>query len=184
MAKTEVLREARIDKSMVMMLDMSIWADLIIKGKKFDFIPDAVVNYRVHENQTSSSKRRDIAYRRTHFESVKYCDIFYSIRDPELLKSVLPDSKFAGKIKAGETRAEIFEFAVAEHYLGCKNSPYKINGYAHMHALMQDDSARAAIGGEFGFGIREFREMYSKPEPHRKSAKEVGLGGLLYFVVA
>ena len=99
------------------------------------------------------------------------------------MKSVLPDSKFAGNIKAGETRAEIFEFAVAEHYIAAKDERYKVNGYSHMHALMQDDSARAAIGGEFGFGIREFREMYSKPEPHRKSAKEVGLGGLLYLLL-
>lgn len=182
-AKTEALREARIDKSMVMMLDMSVWAGLIIKGKKFGFIPDVVVNYRVHENQTSSSRRRNIALRRSQFESVKYCDAFYSIRDPELLKSVLSGSKFAQKIKSGETRAEIFEFAVAEYYLGCKNAPYKTNGYARMHDLMQDDSAREAIAGEFGFGIREFREMYSKPEPARKSAKEVGLGGLLYLLL-
>lgn len=182
-AKTEVLREARIDKSMVMMLDMSIWADLIIKGKKFDFIPDAVVNYRVHENQTSSSKLIGIAMRRNSFEGIKYCDIFYSVRNAKLLRKILPDSEFAKKIGDTETRPEIFEFAVAHHYMKCGNNTYEINGYMHMHDLMQNNSARDLIFREFGFGIREMREIYSKPVPFSRKPKDIGIAGLLYLLL-
>lgn len=178
--RAESLRQANVDKSFVMLIDMGIWADLLIKGKKLAFIKDVVADYRIHKLQTASSANREVVYRRSFFESLKFCEIFYKIRDFETLKFLCSDSPFVDGMDEGD--ADLFEFVIAHHYLTCGNETYKINGYLHMHDIMQDDALRDKTEKRFGFGIREFRDIYSPPLPLVKAPKTLGLFELLYLV--
>lgn len=182
-AKTDVLRKAEIDKSMIMLLDVSLWANLIIDGAKIDLIPELIVNYRIHGKQTSAVKNESLSARRYYFEALKYYDIFYRIRSVKLIKAICPESPFAGKLNAEEKRPEIFKFIIAHHCLKSPNKACAANGYAHMHDLMQDDNARKSISGEFNFGIREFREIYSNSVLFPNSPKQVGFWELLYLLL-
>ena len=183
-AKTDVLRKAEIDKSMIMLLDVSLWANLIIDGAKIDLIPELVVNYRIHGKQTSAVKNESLSARRYYFEALKYYDIFYRIRSVKLIKAICPESPFAEKLNAEEKRPEIFEFIIAHHCLKSPNKACAANGYTHMHDhLMQDDNARKSISGEFNFGIREFREIYSNSVLFPNSPKQVGFWELLYLLL-
>ena len=182
-AKTDVLRKTSIDKSMIMLLDVSLWANLIIDGAKIDLIPELVVNYRIHGKQTSAVKNESLSARRYYFEALKYYDIFYRIRSVKLIKAICPESPFAKKINSEEKRPEIFEFIIAYHCLKSLNKACVANGYAHMHDLMQDDNSRKSISDAFNFGIREFREIYSNSDLFPKSPKQVGFWELLYLLL-
>ena len=168
---------------MIMLLDVSLWANLIIDGAKIDLIPELVVNYRIHGKQTSAVKNESLSARRYYFEALKYYDIFYRIRSVKLIKAICPESPFAEKINAEEKRPEIFKFIIAHHCLKSPNKACAANGYAHMHDLMQDDNARKSISGEFNFGIREFREIYSNSVLFPNSPKQVGFWELLYLLL-
>ena len=178
--RIESLKQADIDKSFVMMMDMGIWADLLIKGKKLVFVKDVVVDYRIHNLQASSSANAPVVYRRSFFESLKFCEYFYKIRDFETLKFLCPDSPFIDKMD--ENDVDMFEFVIAHHYLTCGNETYKINGYLHMHDILQDDVLRYKTEKRFGFGIKEFRAIYSTPLPFVAAPKSLGLFKLLYLL--
>lgn len=163
--KGNVLREAHIDKSFVMLIDMSIWVSLLIKGKKLAFIDKTLVNYRIHDKQTASTKRKRTINAQSYYESMEYCDLFYEIKDLEMAKELCVNFPYKDMLTSRDTG--LIPFMVALHYMTCGNPPYVVNGYMRMHKIMENDRMRERIEKKFGFGIKEFRHIYSLVQARR-----------------
>lgn len=163
MVRTEVLRCANIDRTFVMLIDMGIWADILIKGKKLKFIKNTLVWYRIHNGQTASAHSKRLVMTRSTFESLKYISIFNRIKDVNLIKFLCSDVPFIDTLTAKDI--EFFPFIIAYHNLKNNCNPYRYNAYMYIHDLMNDDTKREKITERFGFGIKEFRELYSYVPP-------------------
>ena len=144
-----------------MLVDMSIWASLLGKGKKIGFVNKSVVDYRIHDLQMCSIKNHKTVNTRSYYESMAYCNIFYKINDIPMVKFICKTFPFNKKVLAGDEK--YIPFIVAYTYLKSRVSSYQISGYLKIHELFSDDEMRQEIENKFGFGIKEFREIYSKP---------------------
>lgn len=160
--KKKILQEARIDKSFITLIDMGIWASLLIKGKKLAFIDETLVKYRIHPNQTVSATKEDEVVACSFYESILYCDYFYEIRDIETIKFICDESPYA-KLLIDNCDIEFIPFVLAHRYLTHSAKPYKTSGYIHLHQIMSDDIMREKIKNKFDFGLAEFRGIYSTP---------------------
>jgi glycosyltransferase involved in cell wall biosynthesis len=174
--KTKVIFEIELDKTSILLFDVHLWASLLIIGKKIGLINKPLIAYRVHEEQVSYDgilfsgsaeyEKLNNHLNLSFFEVITIQDIFYNIKDISLVKYLCKNSPFTPKLND----INLIPFVISHYYLKIFDYPNEfasfhtaiyLNGYIKMFNLMNDDKLRKNIEETFGFGIKEFRELYN-----------------------
>lgn len=155
MIRKDVLKNINIDASLIMLLDASLYARVLVDGLGCHRLDDKLVSYRIHTNQTSRVYGDSI-----FMETVAFADIFYNISNVEYVKNICSDVSFAQNLTQSDEKW--FPFVMAVHFLKGTNISFAISGYLYIHQLMNDDNLRAQVEQKFGFGIADFRKLYQK----------------------
>ena len=182
--KMDLLKSIKKDPTFIMLVDMDIWARAIINGAKIKFVRDIVALYRIHEQQTASSANKIRVQTRSYFESLKYIEAFYTIKNLDMLKVLCTDVPFINDLKPEDE--QFFPFVIAYNNLKKYNgvNPYKTSAYFLVHKLLSDERTSKELQDRFGFGIKEFRELYSQtPKKADIPIKELGICKLLFLLL-
>ena len=176
--RRNILKPNFLDKSYIQLFDVNLWADLIIYGAKLRIIKKPLISYRINKNQITSIFKDIGSAQTSFFEVVSAQNTYYKIKDYELLKAICHNSPYIDKIQPNDTWA--FEFIIAHYMLqtiygkGYAENfvsywfSLQINAYQKIHDLMEDDLMRAKLKETFGFGIKEFRDLYTFVDKHTK----------------
>ena len=154
-----------LDATMVMMFDMSIWAQLLLKGCRLGFIGTIVASYRVHDGQVSALKHLGEAISLASRERQVFFRYFQNCRDVALIRSVFPDDDFICRIQT----AEDIPLAVALRYVVVDK--YAMWAYQCVHDHLQDPVKRAEAQVRMGLTVAGFRSLIRRHVelPPRKS---------------
>ena len=154
----------RLDATLVMQFDMSVWASLLLRGVKLGLVDAVVARYRVHSGQVSSVERRAEAEMISCYENTAYRRLFLACRDVPLMRAVFPDDKFVAA-----ATPEDLPLALALHYLVCDR--YAFAAYLMLHDAMDDPDGRRRLETRFGVTVAEFRRMLRRGVggPRRRS---------------
>lgn len=193
--RTKSFKEfAVFNKTAIMLQDVTLWLSMLINDKKIAISDESLAYYRIHDGQISSLKNLNIAYKRSYYEHNIVTELFYKIKNFKTFREVFNDSKYINLVTCNDD--EFYkEFVVAHYFLDRKEDFTKINAYIHMHNLLQDDLIRVKLEEKFSFGIKEFRELYSRldtlqnnkiswfKKQKEKQGKNISLLGLLYLEI-
>lgn len=92
--KRESLSKISINKTFVMLFDMSIWLSLLCNGCRIGFVNSSVALYRIHDGQVSSPLAKEKVLNYSYFEHKLFWKYFLTISDVELVKKIWPNSRF------------------------------------------------------------------------------------------
>lgn len=154
MMKKDVLEKLTIDNSFIMMLDVSLWTQLLCYGYKIYMIDKKLVNYRIHNGQ--SSKKFDKC---SFIERIALADIFYKISDINIIKDLCQDVEYLKFLTDSDIK--YFPFVMAIHNLKSDNISFFVSGYRYIHDLMNDEHFCDDIKQKFGFTVADFRNLYT-----------------------
>ena len=159
------LSDVELDATMVMMFDMSIWTQLLLKGCRLGFIGTIVASYRVHDGQVSALKHLGEAIAMASRERQIFFRYFQNCREVALIKSVFPDDDFIHRIQT----AEDIPLAVALRYIVMDK--YAMAAYQCVHDYLQDPVKRAEAQVRMGLTVAGFRSLIRRHAelPLRKS---------------
>lgn len=181
MVKLDALKSMDLDASMIMLFDVWLWVNLLISGKKIGFVDKSVIDYRISENQLSSvanSRAQKIGF----FELFMLLESYYKIKDVNLIKYLVP-TKYAKLLS--ESDAEFIPFVlscffaavVKDDTIDFFKDQYKVReifGNLKLYEIIQDRKMAAKIKEKFGFGVADFRSIYSfiATKPRKLSFKQ------------
>ncbi len=148
----QILSKIKINKTYMMMFDMSIWCEIMCNNGKIGYINKIVSNYRIHKSQISAIENKLKAYHFAYIEHKTFWKIFQTIKDLKLAKEIWPDSRFKDKLK----NVEDIPFYVAHNFM-IENLSFG-NSAADIDAMLNDDKMREHLEKVFGYGIKEYRE--------------------------
>ncbi|MDW2996080.1 MAG: glycosyltransferase family 2 protein [Alphaproteobacteria bacterium] len=176
MMRTHALTNAPINNTFIMKLDTSLWTELLCRGGRFDRVDDALVDYRLHHNQTTRQQSDSL-----FLECVAFADIFYTITDVNIVQDLCPDIEYSHSLTDADSK--YCSFILALHNLQGKNLSFAIAGYLHIDKLLNDDTMRIDLEERFGFTIADFRRLYKKLPALDNflevETKKMGVGRLL-----
>ncbi len=162
--KRSLADKIEIDYTLVMEFDVLLWMRLMAAGGKIGFSDYCFVDYRVHQNQTSSSGHKNKAYVQSAFEQEIILDEFMGIMDLKLLESIVLNAIVfdVNKIVKLKNKDVLAKFLYARFLLkNVNNFPYQRCGYKYIHSLFQDENARNILLNEYNYSIKDFRHDYS-----------------------
>ena len=163
--RRSALSEIELDATMVMMFDMSVWAQLLLGGHRLGFVESVLASYRVHDGQVSALAHRNEAICLSVCERQVFFRYFQRCRDVALVKEVFDGSEFIRRI---QTVADI-PLAVALRYVA--NDKYAIWAYQYVHDCLQDPAKRTEAEERMGLTVAGFRGMIRRQDeqPRKKS---------------
>lgn len=170
--RRSALNKISLNKTYIMLFDVSLWVELLIKGYKVGYLNKHLVRYRCSSSQLSSIHNQELAARRGYFELSNQLEQFYNIRDLNFIKKYCC-TEISKKITPEDEA--FFPLAIALFYLNQGDSNFfadthdlrRISGYNKIVSFMEDDLLRKVIESKFGFYIDTFRSCYSrKPFAH------------------
>ncbi len=191
--KREILSHIRLNKTFIMMFDMSLWLSLLCKGYKIGYCDRIVVDYRIHDEQVSALTKKDISSQLCFFEWPLFWETLLTIDHIELCQRIWPNDPYVRRLE----NVEDIPFAVA-HALFDQLRPYP---YVFISKLLHDEQQRLHLEKVFGYGIKELRDDcrkdYSgikkkkkisrfksyKTHIYSSSAKNLGLGALAFLML-
>lgn len=154
MIRKSVLEKTPIDATFIMMLDLSLWTESLCNGQSLAVIDKELVSYRIHKKQLS------YIYNSCSFvERMAFADIFYKLRDLDLIKFLCKDVEYSKSLTKKDEK--FFPFILALRSLKSNNMSFVFSGYLYIHKLMNDDKMRDEIFERFGFGVADFRKIYT-----------------------
>lgn len=191
MIKASTFREsAYFNKTAIILQDVTLWLSMLVNGSRIAILDESLAYYRIHDGQISSWKHINLISQRSWYEYHIVSDLFYKIKDYKAFIEVFKNSKYINLLSYDD---EDFykEFIVAHYFLSGNAEFAKVNGYLHMHNLLQDDYKREKLEQRFNFGVKEFRELYSYIPPQKrlnwftrqknKQGRNISLLGLFYL---
>ena len=147
------LQEVELDTTMVMMFDMSIWVQLLLKRRRLGFVDAVVAFYRVHEEQVSALTHLAEALCLSGCERQVFHRHFQRCPDIALLKEVFSDSNFVRRIQV----VEDVPLAVALRYV--EDDQYSAWAYQYVHDVLQNPVTRAEAEARMGITVSGFRDL-------------------------
>lgn len=186
-AKRDAFSGVRLNKTFIIMFDMSLWLEMLLNGRNFAFLDKVVAFYRIHKNQIASIKNSEKISTCSLYESIAYYDIFYSYAiNIEMLGKICAESLFFDKLD--EEDPELIEFVLAHYFLLSKHNSSKINAYLRLEKMFSDDCLRTKIENKFSYGIAEFRKDYLGIPPtsfkgriYRKPPENLNIGEITFL---
>ena len=151
--RREAMSEVELDATMVMMFDMSIWTQLLLKGRRLGFVRSVVALYRVHAGQVSSVGRLGEAIALASRERQVFFRYFQNCRDVDLVKAVFDDDDFVRRVRT----VEDVPLAVALRYAAADR--YAMWAYVFVRDWLQDPLRRAEAGARLGITVAGFRDL-------------------------
>ena len=162
------LSDVELDATMVMMFDMSVWTQLLLKGCRLGFVESVVASYRVHDKQVSALSRRNEAICLSACERQVFFRSFQNCRDVALVKKIFDGDRFVQRIQ----NADDIPLAVALRYVAVDQ--YAIWAYQYVHDCLQAPLRRAEAELRMGLTVAVFRDLIrSHAEPPRKRSRWV-----------
>ncbi|MBR1380666.1 MAG: glycosyltransferase [Alphaproteobacteria bacterium] len=150
-SKRNIFTSIQIEKTFVMMFDMSLWLQLLCKGYNIGYINEKVCNYRIHSGQMSSIDKEAISGYMSWFEWASYFQYTMGINSIDLAKKVFPNSVYANNL----SDVKDIPFFIA-HEMYNKHKPlFDIP----LVKMLNDDETRERLMKHFGFGVKELREL-------------------------
>lgn len=158
--KKTVLDDIQINPSYIMLADMSLWIQALIQGKIIKFIEKPLTLYRIHSGQISSTDDRETKERASYFEHFSYYKFIYTIQDENLFRDFFSSSRY---IELFDFTIDIDrEFVTSEFLLNKYSREHRVLAYININKMLNDEKKRQYLLKKFGFGIKEYRESYTK----------------------
>lgn len=174
----------KIDKSLIIEFDQSLWIQMMMRGANFGFTRDVVCDYRVHKLQCSSIRAENRVDEYDFYESIMRAKLFYGIKDFVQLERLL--GGYEKKFALSEKDVDFFPFATACYYLEKhENLSCKIAGYEYLHDCMEDPTARQKIKERFNFTVADFRLLYKNSRAFNPSMylEYIGIKGGIAMIL-
>ena len=150
-----VLSEIELDATLVMMFDMSVWIQLLLRGYRLGFVESAVASYRIHDEQVSGLAHQLSAIRLSICERQVFFRLFQNCRDVALVREIFAEDGFVRRLETIEN----IPLVVALHYLSCdKRATW---AYQYVHDCLQDPVRREAAESGIGITVAGFRDLVS-----------------------
>lgn len=168
MVKLDALRSIDLDASLIMLFDVWLWVNLLISGKKIGFVNKCVINYRISDNQLSSVANPR-AVKVGFFELFMLLESYYKIKDVDLIKYLVP-SKYAKQLTKQDS--DLIPFVLSCFFASVvkdntidffkdQQNVREIFGNLKIYEIIQDKKLFEKINEKFGFGVKDFRSIYS-----------------------
>lgn len=187
--KKNSFTDIELNNNFILMFDMSIWVQSLIKDKKMKLFDDVTVLYRIHKKQASGIEGNQGHIAGSFYELCVLSKLFYDIEDIETIKNLCINRDYVEKLEIGDER--FIPFIMARDFL--TSGPHyqqKLVGYLKLSEIFSDEKLRNEIYEKFGFGVKEFRELYTKVETcsnrkklNAKRPKELNLLEVLYLLL-
>lgn len=180
--KTDILKKVRIDTTLMVLFDVSLWISILIKGYKIGYLNKYIAGYRIHDEQLCCKKNANLNSWRVNFEASKIHELFYQIDSLDMLKKLFPKNPYINKIDI--LTKEDVKFIIAFESLTSRvHSGYaRTTGYSYFYECFNDKDRHEYINKRFGFDIENFREIYSKGHTSNfQYAKNLTLTQLAYL---
>lgn len=188
-ARREAFADIKLNKTFIMVFDMSLWVEMLLNDRSFAFLDKIVASYRIHKGQASSVRNLKNISAYSLYEELAYLDIFYSYaKNIDILRKICSGSSFLNCL--GEEDNDLFEFVVAHYFLveaGRKST--KIKAYLKLEKILSDDCLRSKIETKFSYGIAEFRRDYSTIQPvsfkkkiYEKRPNDLNIGEITFLL--
>lgn len=167
--KMDTIKKIKIDSTLIMLFDVSLWIKLLISGHKIGFLDKSTVDYRISNNQMSSVSNMEKAGKIGYFELFQLLNLYLEISDIDMLRAICP-CEYSRQLKEDET--DLFPFVIAYfcasvvkndylRYFKDQQSVREIWGNTKIYELIQNREYFDTIQNKFNFGIKEFRDIYS-----------------------
>ena len=169
MVKLDALKSIKLDVSLIMLFDVWLWVNLLISGKKIGFLNASVIDYRISDNQLSSVSNMKKAQKIGWFELFMLLESYYKIQDVNLIKYLCPCEN-AKLLRKGDEAfipfvlSHFFASVVCDgrcDYFKDQQGVREQFGNLKLYEIIQDKQMFDKIKEKFGFGIKEFRSIYS-----------------------
>lgn len=160
--KTSALKTIPMDCVSVLVADMGLWVELLLKGGRLAFTTQPVVLYRIHDAQMCSVAREEIIQRRVGFESMQFIRHFLQANlSVEFTQKILPQDSFARSLSADE--AKWTPFVIARYLAAHGESPsHRLAANAALADMLQEPAQRERIQKRFGWGIKQLRQLLTE----------------------
>lgn len=187
--RKNAFEHVELNKTFIMVFDMSIWVGMLLNGRNFAFLDEIVAFYRIHKNQVSSAKNSEKVSNTSFYESIAYSDIFYSYakKDIKVLTRICAESPFLNILNDADK--ELMEFVLAHYFLTCGNRSAQINAYLRIERMFSDDNLRNKIETIFSYSIAEFRKDYAgthslsfKKRIYKKLPENLNIGDIMFLL--
>ena len=185
--KREILNQCKIDVTNVETLWASLFTQCLIRGFRLGFINKVLVKSSRHTIYDDNIKDEALKARQIYFEWFKLYELFYEIKNIDMICEIFNDD-FSFIIT--ENDKDLIPFVVAHFYLTMNYHSHdcprgydicRFAGWKKINTFIHDDVIRNRLEDVFHYGIKEFREDYSRmpyenycviKEPHYKNAVE------------
>lgn len=147
------LSDIELDATTVMMFDMSVWTQLLLKGRRLGFVGSVVASYRVHDEQVSALARRLEVIALSSYERQVFFRCFQNCQDVDLVKKIFVEDGFIRRIR---TERDI-PLAVALRYVAADCEAKW--AYQYVHDLLQDPVKRSEAASRMGLTVAAFRDL-------------------------
>ena len=162
------LNRVELDATMVMMFDMSVWAQLLLRGGRMVFLETVVAFYRIHDGQVSAVSRSAEAVELSNFERQVFFRCFQRCEDVGLVKRIFPDSRYVARVEA----VSDIPLAVALRYVA--DGADVTWAYQFVHDCLQEPEFRSRAECRFGVTVAAFRDLIrQRVDPPRKRSRWV-----------
>ena len=161
--KRECLNKIYINKTYIMLFDVSLWMKLLCKGYKLGYIDKKVANYRIHERQISGLKQEKASAHMCYYELAGLWEILFEIDDIEIVKKLFPNNKYKSKLM---DKCDIPFYIATSLFYQKQPATFVI-----LDKMVNDEQYAKHLLKTFGFGVKELRELY-KYKPSEKSNAE------------
>ena len=152
------LSSLNFNVGLIQMADIFLWASLILRGCKAVSVNTVCVDYRIHQQQLSSVLNVKAGPRSVH-EAFLVADLLDSCSDIELIRGLWADQKHL-KNPDGWCQCDI-PFINAYNMANSHIYSYFYWGCVRLNQLL-NSPVSARLWEQYGFGIKEYRELYSK----------------------
>lgn len=150
-SKREIFNNIEINKTFVMMFDISLWLQLLCHGHRIALINKTIGNYRIHSDQVSAIGKEALCGYICWFEGYSFYPYLMDINDVNLAKQVFPNSKYVNKLK----NVCDIPFFVAHEMFNTQKPLFDIP----LTKMLNDDKTREHLMKTFNFGVKELREL-------------------------
>lgn len=168
LVRRSALEKIRLDATLVMMFDMSVWTQLLLLGSRLMLTDKVVAGYRLHDGQVSAAANVELARHQSVFEWQAYAKLFLETKNRTLLRAVFVDEPGVA------TAADNFELnaAIALRYLRDPETACVSHwAYALLHEALNDAFGRERLRDRLGLTVAVLRSLVraGAPKPRRKS---------------
>ena len=194
--RKSALDQILIDKTLIMLFDVSIWVSLLCKNYKISYLNKIVANYRIHPNQVSALENKDMSSALCQFEHPVIYKILLSITDIGLAKKIFPESPYKNKLDSKDDIAFFIahsllykfwalSYQVLNDMLSNKDQMDYLSGkYNYDTATLRSD-CRKIIETQLIHSQSEnkLKKMNFKQRIYSKSMKELSIMDLAYLAI-